>query len=324
MPELSNKNLLISSSPHIREKEDVTEIMRAVIYALIPAIAASTYFFGPRVLALIATCTFFSLATEYIFQRVREKENALGDYSAAVAGILLAMTLPPAFPLWAAALGAIVAMGLGKNIFGGLGFNIFNPALIGRAFLQAAFPVTITTWSEPFAWMGAEKSIDVVTAATPLALMKFDGEFTSLFHLLIGDTGGSLGETSSLALLLGAAYLYRKNIIQWRVPLSIYLTILVFGGMLWFYDPQRFPIPMFHMFAGGMVLGAFFMATDMVTSPITPKGLWIFGAGIGFLTVIIRQFGGLPEGVMYSILFMNCFVPIINLYTKPRIYGKVK
>lgn len=295
--------------------------MRAVIYALIPAIIASTYFFGPRVLALIAVCTFFCLATEYIFQKVRGKENPLGDYSAAVAGILLAMTLPPAFPLWAAALGAVVAMGLGKNIFGGLGFNIFNPALIGRAFLQAAFPVTITTWSEPFAWMDPG-SIDAVTGATPLALMKFDGEFVSLTHLFIGNTSGSLGETSSLALLLGALYLFRRNIIQWRIPLSINLTILVFGGILWLYDPQRFPIPIFHLFAGGMALGAFFMATDMVTNPITPKGLWIFGIGIGFVTIIIRQFGGLPEGVMYSILFMNCFVPIINIYTTPKIYGR--
>lgn len=319
---LTKKDFQISSSPHIREDEDVSSIMRSVIFSLVPAVLASVYFFGPKTLALIGTCVLFCLGTEAIFQRVRGKENTLNDYSAAVAGILLALTLPPAFPLWGAALGAIVAMGLGKNIFGGLGYNIFNPALIGRAFLQAAFPVTITTWTEPFVWMESLKKVDAISAATPLALMKFDGQFEPLLNLLIGNTGGSLGETSSLALLLGALYLLKKNIIQWRIPASICLTILLFGGALWFIDPHRFPIPFFHMLAGGMVLGAFFMATDMVTSPVTPKGLWIFGIGVGLLTIIIRHFGGLPEGVMYSILFMNCFVPLINIYTVPKIYGR--
>ncbi len=322
MPEQPTKNLLVSPSPHFREGEDVPQIMRSVIYALIPAMIAGVVFFGPRALALIATCVTFCLITEYAFQKIRGKEIQLNDYSAAVAGVLLALTLPPSFPLWAAALGSVVAMGLGKNVFGGLGFNIFNPALIGRAFLQAAFPVTITTWTEPFAWMEPAKHLDSVTAATPLSLMKFDGKFEALPNLLIGNTGGSLGETCSIALLLGALYLLKKNIIQWRVPLAIYLTILVFGGGLWIYDPQQFPPPTFHMFAGGMVLGAFFMATDMVTSPITPTGHWIFGIGIALLSLIIRSFGGLPEGVMYSILFMNCCVPIINTYTIPHIYGR--
>lgn len=320
MPDIK---LVISSSPHIRINESVPKIMFTVLAALAPATFVSVYLFGLRAIALIATCVIVSLATEYIFQKVRKQDITLDDGSAALAGLLLALTLPPSFPLLGAALGSVVAIGLGKHIFGGLGYNIFNPALIGRAFLQAAFPVMITTWTDPFAWKSSS-AIDAVSAATPLAKMKFDFEFTALPELLIGNTGGSLGETSSIALLIGAAFLFYRGYIQWRIPASILLSSLLFGGIFWLMDSAKYPEPFFHWFAGGMVLGAFYMATDMVTCPITPKGYWIFGCGIGILTVIIRLLGGLPEGVMYAILFMNAFTPIINRYTKPKILGEVR
>lgn len=320
MPDIK---FIISSSPHTRSDESVPKIMFTVLAALLPASFISVYLFGLRAIALIATCVIVSMITEYLFQRYRNKEITLNDGSAALAGLLLALTLPPAFPLLGAALGSVVAIGLGKHIFGGLGFNIFNPALIGRAFLQAAFPVMITTWTDPFSWMSSAP-VDVVSAATPLAKMKFDFDFIPLQQLLIGNTGGSLGETSSIALLAGAGYLFYRGYIQWRIPASILVSSLVFGGIFWLIDSTKYPEPFFHWFAGGMVLGAFFMATDMVTCPITAKGYWIFGCGIGILTVIIRLFGGLPEGVMYAILFMNAFTPIINRYTRPLILGETK
>ncbi len=312
--------LIISSSPHIRSEESIPKIMYSVIIALIPAIAASIFIFGVKALWLMVTCTVVSILTEYIFQKIRKKDVTTIDGSAALAGILLALTLPPGFPYTAAALGAIVAIALGKHIFGGLGYNIFNPALIGRAFLQAAFPVLITTWERPLAWLSEE--VDAVTAATPLAMMKFDMKIESLSKMLTGNVGGSLGETSAVALLLGAAFLLYKGYIQWRIPAGIFTSVVIFGGIFWIIDPSKYPDPLFHILAGGMLIGAFFMATDMVTSPITYKGYWIFGIGIGILTIIIRLKGGLPEGVMYSILLMNAITPLINRYTRPRILGR--
>ncbi|MFV1952130.1 MAG: RnfABCDGE type electron transport complex subunit D [Nitrospinota bacterium] len=311
---------IISSSPHIRSEESIPKIMYSVIIALIPAIAASIFIFGVKALWLIVTCTVVSILTEYIFQKIRKKDVTTIDGSAALAGILLALTLPPGFPYTAAALGSIVAIALGKHIFGGLGYNIFNPALIGRAFLQAAFPVLITTWERPLAWLSEE--VDAVTAATPLSMMKFDMKIESLSKMLIGNVGGSLGETSAIALLLGAAFLLYKGYIQWRIPAGIFTSVVIFGGIFWIIDPSKYPDPLFHILAGGMLIGAFFMATDMVTSPITYKGYWIFGIGIGILTIIIRLKGGLPEGVMYSILLMNAITPLINRYTRPRILGR--
>jgi electron transport complex protein RnfD len=297
--------------------------MFTVLAALLPAAFVSVYLFGLRAIALMATCVIVSLATEYIFQVCRKKDITLNDGSAALAGLLLALTLPPSFPLLGAALGSVVAIGLGKHIFGGLGFNIFNPALIGRAFLQAAFPVMITTWTDPFAWK-ASSVVDVVSAATPLSRMKFDFDFLPLTQLSIGNIGGSLGETSAIALLIGAAYLLYRGYIQWRIPASMLGASVLLGGIFWLIAPEKYPEPFFHVFAGGMILGAFYMATDMVTCPITPVGYWIFGSGIGILTIIIRLLGGLPEGVMYAILFMNAFTPIINRYTRPKILGEVR
>ena len=320
---MADIKFVISSSPHIRNEENIPKIMFTVVAALLPAAFFSIYLFGMRAILLMATCIIVSMTTEYVFQKGRKKDITLNDGSAALAGLLLAMTLPPSFPLLGAALGSVVAIGMGKHIFGGLGFNIFNPALVGRAFLQAAFPVMITTWDDPFAWR-SKGAVDVVTSATPLAKMKFDQEFVPLQDLISGITGGSLGETSAIALLIGAAFLLYRGYIQWRIPASILLSSLLFGGIFWLMDGTKYPEPFFHWFAGGMILGAFYMATDMVTCPITPKGYWIFGCGIGILTVIIRLFGGLPEGFMYAILFMNAFTPVINRYTRPKILGEAK
>lgn len=320
---MEDTKFVISSSPHIRADDNIPRIMYSVIAALIPAMAMSVYFFGIRALGIIATCLVVSLAVEFIFQKARGKDITIGDGSAAVAGILLALTLPPDFPYLGAALGAVVAIALGKKIFGGLGYNIFNPALAGRAFLQAAFPVHITTWTAPFAWM-KKPVIDAVSSATPLSLMKFDAKFESLGRLLIGNTGGSLGETSAIAIFIGGLFLLYRGYIQWRIPAAIFLSVTIFGGIFWMSNPVKYPNPLFHILAGGMALGALFMATDMVTSPITNRGYWIFGIGIGMLSVLIRLQGGLPEGVMYSILLMNAVTPLINNYTVPKVFGKVR
>jgi Na+-translocating ferredoxin:NAD+ oxidoreductase subunit D len=205
-------------------------------------------------------------------------------------------------------------IGFGKLIFGGLCHNVFNPALLGRAFLMAAFPAALTTWPSP-------RGVDAVTAATPLGLMKFEGESTATLPLLLGDTGGSLGETAGLLILLCGAYLAWKRYLDWRIPLSIFATVALFATVLHGIDPARYPDALFMLFSGGLMLGAVYMATDMVTSPVTRAGAWIFGIGIGLLVVLIRVWGGLPEGVMYAILFMNALVPFINRATRPRVFG---
>jgi Na+-translocating ferredoxin:NAD+ oxidoreductase subunit D len=302
--------LELTAAPHVKGPDSTVRIMWTVVATLLPIVAASVYFFGPRALAVIIAATAGALITE----RLLGPGGAVRDGSAAITGILLGLTLPSGFPLWMAALGGAFGIGFGKMIFGGLGQNIFNPALLGRAFLQAAFPVAITTWP-------AVRGVDAVTAATPLGLMKFEQEFTAAGPLFWGNTGGSLGETSAVLILLGGAYLAWKNYLNWRIPVSIFLTVAVFSGVFFAIDPSRYPSPIFMLLSGGLMLGAVYMATDMVTSPVTHAGAWIFGFGIGFLVVLIRLWGGLPEGVMYAILFMNALVPFINRATQPRIFG---
>jgi Na+-translocating ferredoxin:NAD+ oxidoreductase subunit D len=302
--------LELTASPHVKAPDSTVRIMWTVVATLIPVIAASVYFFGPRALAVVLAATVGAMLTERLFG----PGNAIRDGSAAITGILLGLTLPAGFPLWMAALGGAFGIGFGKLIFGGLGQNIFNPALLGRAFLQAAFPVAITTWV-PL------RGVDAVTTATPLGLSKFEGEFVDIGPLVWGNTTGSLGETAGLLILLGGAYLAWKGYLNWRIPASIFLTVAVFGGIAHWADPTRYPSAMFMLFSGGLMLGAVYMATDMVTSPITHRGAWIFGFGIGFLVVLIRLWGGLPEGVMYAILFMNALVPFINRGTQPRVFG---
>lgn len=312
--------LIVTPWPHMGAPQDIPKIMYGVLIALVPATIAAGFFFGPRALGIIAICIIFSVVTEYLIQRVRKKQIAVADGSAILTGILLAFTLPPELPFWAAALGAIVAMGLGKQIYGGLGHNIFNPALVGTAFLQAAFPVMMTLREEPLRWLG--NGADLVTIATPLAELKFSQLGTAYERLLAGNVSGALGETSALALLLGAAYLFYRGYIDWRIPGSYLGTVAVVGGFFWLLGTDKYPDPIFHMLAGGLMLGAFFMATDPVTSPITTRGQIIFGIGAGVLTVVIRLWGGFTEGVMYSILFMNAITPLINRYTRPTIFGR--
>ena len=317
---VENKKLIhfdLTTSPHLHSKWSTARVMWFVVAALIPSIVAALTFFGWRQIFIIITAVVFAVGTETAIQSIRKKQVTWFDGSAALTGLLLALTLPPNFSLSATAISSVVAIGLGKQIFGGLGYNIFNPALVGRAFLQAAFPVQITTWLKP------NFAVDGITSATPLAALKFDKIFTDTTTMAIGNVGGSLGETSAIAVLIGGILLIAVGIVNWRIPVSMIIGMFLFGGLFWFINPQN-PTPVFHIFAGSFLFGAMFMATDWVTSPITNKGMWIFGLGISLVLVVIRIYGGLPEGVMYSILFMNGFVPLINKYTRPTIFGVVK
>ncbi len=305
---------ILSPSPHIFTKTTTPKIMKDVIIALLPAAFASIYFFRLRAIILLATCVISCVVSEYIFEKLMKKKVTIGDYSAVVSGILLAFILPPAVPFWICIIGSLVAIILTKQIFGGLGSNIFNPALLGRAMLVAAFPAFLTTWSKPL-------TLDVITGATPLGLSKFEHILTGYWDLFIGNVPGSLGETSALALILGAIYLFCKKVIDYRIPVAYILTVAITGFVTNSVNPSLYPPLIFHIFAGGLLLGAFFMATDPVTSPVTKKGRWIFGIGCGVITMVIRLWGGLPEGVMYSILLMNAFTPLLNKITRPRRYG---
>ena len=331
-------NLLLSTSPFLKRPVDTPMIMRHVIYSLIPVMLAAVYFFGLSAVLVLLACIAGCLLAEWSFTRGGSlKRNTIMDGSAVVTAILLALTLPPGLPLWMAFLGGVVAILIGKILFGGLGQNVFNPSLTGRAFLQACFPVALTTWSpygnlgQFFVLRGENLSLpflapkyDALTSATPLAMMKFDSHPTAVSDLLFGSTAGSLGETAGILILLGGAYLAYRRFLEWRVPVGIFATVFIFATILHGVNPERFPSGMFHLFSGGLMLGAVFMATDPVTSPVTPRGAWIFAVGVGVLVVTIRQFGGLPEGVMYSILLMNAFTPLIDRVTQPRIYGAWK
>lgn len=321
--------LSLTASPHLKAPDSTPTIMWSVVGSLAPVVGAAVYFFGPSAVLVLAAAMLGALLTE----RVAGQPGSLGDGSAVITGLLLGLTLPPGFPMWMAFVGGVIAIGLGKHIFGGLGQNVFNPALLGRAFLQAAFPGAITTWPQAGGpWMALRgdnlalplmrpDAPDVITAATPLGLMKFDFIPTEIMDLLIGTTSGSLGETSAVLILLGGGYLALKNYLNWRIPAGIFATVAVFGAILYSIDPVRFPSPLFALFSGGLMLGAIYMATDMVTSPLTNAGCWIFAVGIGVLVVLIRTWGGLPEGVMYGILLMNSLVPFINRATQPRVFG---
>jgi electron transport complex protein RnfD len=329
----TTRKLSVSTSPFLKDSDTTPKIMMTVVYTLIPIVLVSIYYFGLAALLVILTAIFSCMFTEWLFNKPQDRLKSLKDGSALITGLLLALTLPPGFPLWMVFVGGVVAIGMGKAMWGGLGQNIFNPALLGRAFLQAAFPTAITTWSPPdgryMALRGTNsampffqtENIDAVSGATPLSLMKFDHLPTNTLDLLLGSTGGSLGETCAFILILAGIYLLIKKIINWRIPLSILLTVTVFSGAFYLFNPEIYPSPIFMILSGGLLLGTVYMATDLVTSPITPKGTWIFGIGIGILIVVIRIWGGLPEGVMYAILFMNMSTPLINRFTKIRTYG---
>ncbi|MBT8479294.1 MAG: RnfABCDGE type electron transport complex subunit D [Gemmatimonadetes bacterium] len=327
---LAEIRLRIAASPHLRSPHSTPRIMWNVVGSLVPILAVGIYYFGPSALLVVAAATLGSVLTEVLFG----PKGSTKDGSALITGLLLGLILPPGFPIWMAFVGGVFGVGFGKLIFGGLGQNVFNPALLGRAFLQAAFPAAITTWPlQPDNWWAlrgdsfalplmSPSAPDVVTGATPLGLMKFEGLTTDTMDLMMGSTAGSIGETAGLLILVCGGYLALRNYLDWRIPLSIFLTVFVFSGGLYLIGPDRFPSPLFMLFSGGLMLGAMYMATDMVTSPVTPAGSWIFGVGIGLLVVLIRVWGGLPEGVMYAILFMNAFVPFINRITQPRVFGQ--
>lgn len=320
---MASQDFIIQSSPHFKDRDSVPKIMFAVVLSLMPGAFTSLFFFRLKALTLFLFCIAASLATEALILFLRKKPfHSIWDGSAIITGLLLAMTLPPTLSLELAIIGAVMAISIGKQVFGGLGYNIFNPALVGRAFLQTAFPVAMTTWIPP-----VTLTVNTATFATPLANLKFQdavaqGTLTPLKDLFWGNVGGCLGETSSAALLIGAFYLLFRKVIDWRIPVGILLALSAFTGIFWLARPERYASPLFHILSGGLLIGAFFMATDMVTSPLTPLGSWIYALGIGLMVGLIRLFGGFPEGVMYSILFMNAFVPLLNRYTRPRILGE--
>jgi electron transport complex protein RnfD len=321
----------ITAAPHVRSAESTTRIMWSVVLSLLPVTGASIWFFGPSALLVILASVAGCLLTERLFGG---QPGSISDGSAMITGLLLGLCLPAGFPLWMAFLGGVFGIGFGKIIFGGLGQNIFNPALLGRAFLQAAFPVAITTWpgrtADWWALRGDNFAIpfqsasatDAVTGATPLGELKFgdDPVVTPVMDLLLGTTSGSLGETSALLILLGGIYLAIRGHLNWHIPVSILVSVFAFSGLFYWLGLSPFS-PLFMLFSGGLMLGAWYMATDMVTSPVTHAGCWIFGVSIGLLVVIIRIWGGLPEGVMYAILLMNALVPFINRATQPRKFG---
>ena len=299
--------LIISSSPHIRSKESIGRIMWSVVAALIPSVLAGLYVFGVANLRNIIVSVSVAILTEALCQKMMQRKITVDDGSAVVTGLLLVMVLPPGLSWWMVAVGSFFAIAIVKQLFGGLSHNIFNPSLAARAVLLASFPVQMTRWLKPF---------DSLTAATPLAVVKdnLSGKLPTLWDLFIGRTGGSLGETGVLALLIGAAFLFLRKIISWHIPFS-YLGIVALLSWIFGRDP------LFSILAGGLILGAFFMATDLTTTPLTKKGQIIFGVGCGIITVAIRQWGGYPEGVCYAILLMNALTPLIDRYLKPRRLG---
>lgn len=309
----------LRSSPHIRQGDSVPAIMYTVVAALAPAAAGAVYFFGIDALRIMLLAVGSALLTEFVFLKARHKPLApLRDGSAVITGLLLALTLPPGLKSSYVVIGSVVAIALGKQIFGGLGCNIFNPALVGRAFLQAAFPVAMTTWDT------ALKMVDATTTATPLGGFKFSHIVPALKPMILGNVGGCLGETSVVLIALGGAVLLARKALDWKIPAVILATVGVVAAVFHLIRPEQYADPLVHLFGGGLMLGAVFMATDMVTSPVTPLGTVIYAAGIGLLVFIVRVFGGLPEGVMYSILIMNSFVPLLNRFTRPRVLGARK
>jgi len=325
------------TSPHFSRGVSVECIMHNVVLALLPVAGMAVYAFGISALSVILAAIVSCLAAEAAVNRVSGRECSLVDGSALITGILLGLTLPPGFPLWMAALGGAVSILVGKAIFGGLGFNLFNPALVGRAFLQASFPVSITTWSPAFAAERFTKPFsatftfpfarpevtDALSGATPLAAMKFDGRAAAVTDLAFGATAGSVGETCAVIILLCGAYLALRKMLDWRIPAGILGTVALSSAVLHLLHPE-YPGAGFMLFSGGLMLGAVFMATDMVTSPMTPKGVWLYSALIGIIVVAIRVWGGLPEGVMYAILLGNAAAPGLDRVTQPRVYGTRK
>ncbi len=322
--------LTVSLSPHVHGGDSVKKNMYGVCIALIPALLCSFYFFGLGAIAVtavsVASCVFFEWAIgKYL---LKDRKTTVSDGSAIITGILLAFNLPSNIPLWMVVVGALFAIGVVKMTFGGLGCNLFNPALAGRAFLLISFPVQMTTWPVPGQGF---LTVDGTTGATPLSLisqiLKGDtgkiSELPSSVDMLIGNTGGCLGEVSAIAIIIGLVYMLVRKIITWHIPVSILATVFVFSGLMHLANPTTYVSPEYELLTGGLLLGSVFMATDYVTSPMTKKGQLIYGVAIGFLTVVIRNWGAYPEGMSFAILIMNAFTPLINNYCKPKRFGEV-
>lgn len=310
--------LLVSSSPHVRSEDTISRIMLDVVIALMPAAIAAVIFFRWNAIVIILASVLSAVITEALIQKLMKREITIGDWSAVITGMLLAFNLPPTVPLWIPIIGSAFAIAVVKQLFGGLGHNFMNPALAARAVLLASWPVRMTTWTTP--------GVDAVSTVTPLAILKGTetaGQLPELWDMIVGNIGGTIGETSALALLLGAAYLLYRGIINWKIPFTFIGTV---AFMTWMLGGEGFFTgnALYHIFAGGLILGAFFMATDYVSSPVTPKGQITMGVGCGVLTSVIRIYGGYPEGVSYSILLMNVAAPLIDKLTMPRIFGEVK
>lgn len=326
---MSNR-LILSLSPHDKGDERVEKIMWGVVIALTPALLSSLYYFGWNALRVVVLGMLFCMGTEFVVQKfmMKQKTTAL-DGSAAVTGLLLSFNVPATIPWWQLLVGSIVAVGIAKMAFGGLGKNPFNPALVGRAFMLASFPVHMTTWPVPLknVW---SLGVDAVSAATPLGALSEGGTealtglgSTSFYlDLFLGRVGGCIGETAAVAILLGGIYMLYRRIITWHIPVVYLASLAATTGVFWMLEPEKYADPLFHVLAGGAMLGAWFMATDMVTSPMTVKGQIIFALGGGFICGLIRLFGAYPEGCSYSILIMNAFVPLIDGWSKPRRFGR--
>ncbi|MFA7116030.1 MAG: RnfABCDGE type electron transport complex subunit D [Bacteroidales bacterium] len=330
------KNFIISQAPHIHSDNTTRKLMRDVIIALLPAALVSVYFMGFPVLYMILISIGSAVLFEYLIKKfVMKTKPTVNDLSAVVTGLLLGLNLPPATPLWVVIIGSFVAIAIAKMTFGGLGQNIWNPALVGRVFLLISFPVFLTNWSYDIpSWIS---SVDAFSGATPLGLIKEGlaggssvqdliaaNPQLSNSQMFLAKSGGSAGEVSAIALILGFIYLLIRKVIKPHITLSILVTVFVFSGIFWLSDPTQYMDPIFNLLSGGLLLGSIFMATDYVTSPMNPKAQIVYGVGIGVLTVLIRLFGSYPEGVSFAILIMNSIVPLLNKYMKPKRFGRVK
>ncbi|MCD4724789.1 MAG: RnfABCDGE type electron transport complex subunit D [Bacteroidales bacterium] len=325
--------LTVSGSPHIHGDSSVKKIMYTVVMAMVPAMLVSVYFFGLDALRVLLISSLACLFFEWLIQKYLIKGPVtINDGSALVTGILLAFNVPSNLPVWILLIGAFISIGMGKMSFGGLGKNPFNPALVGRVFLLISFPVQMTSWPAPKLLFGSITSTDAMGGATPLGFLKEGLKNQTVPELmkdmpdyameLIGFIGGSLGEVSVIALLLGAIYLLAKKVITWEIPTAYIGSVIIFTGILWLVNPDMYISPVFHLLTGGLILGAFYMATDMVSSPISSKGQILFGIGCGVITILIRIWGAYPEGVSFAILIMNAFTPLINRGFKPKHFGE--
>ena len=319
-----NRLLLVSPAPHLHTKTSTMSLMRDVVIALLPTVIVSILFYGWREIMILAVSVISCVLLEYLITRfLLKRPNTIGDWSAAVTGVLLALNLPATSPWWMVLIGATVAIGVAKMTFGGLGQNLFNPALVGRVFLLISFPVAMTNWGPVQGFIG---NADTATGATPLGLAKEGGieaiQSLDYLNMLYMNIGGSAGELSAIAIIIGFIYLLARKVIRPHITLSIWITVFVFSGIMWLVDPSTYTDPIFNLLTGGLLLGSVFMATDYVTSPMSAKGGIIFGVGIGLITMLIRYFGAYPEGVSFAILIMNSTVPLINKFCKSKKYGR--